>query len=812
MASGYPDYQAFEIPVLVPSGGTGHSSLTTNGVLLGADTAPVTVTAAGAANEVFRVPAAGGAPAFGPLDLSQAAAVTGLLPVAHGGTGTATGSITGTGALTFAAGGTNQNVELKPSGAGYTILNGSVGINTSTPTVFGGVSYGGATFLQLLAAPTCVAWLGVDGTQAALLLRSNDGPANRRLVRLSQTNYFFTLTPLNDDSTARTSILTADVEASTLVFGYSVSAPSLSLTSPLPVASGGTGQNNLDPLNVATLKASPGAAEIGATIQLAALPTADAIQVLNSAAALVFRVEAFGETHAFARSVDSVPFVANLMAGQTADAMQVQDSGSNPLFEITAGGSLIIEPSDPVWIGLVVKGAPAPTHDLVQLKDNANNILVEVQKQGAVVLNPVDTQAIPLTCVMPAGASTSAIAVEDSSLNVLFGVSAKGAALVNPTDTVTIPLTLKMPALATARAFEVQNSAAAVLLQVGPDGETVINPTATTSIPLVLKFPAANTAMALQVQNSAAAVLAGFGADGQLTLNPTAAATIPLVITCPATPTAKALQVKSNAGAVLMSVGNDGAISAASCSLTTPLAVASGGTGTATQFTAGSIVFAGASGVYAQDNTNLFWDNTNKRLGIGTTTPGTTLVVSSGLNVARFGLTGSGQDNYITFVGNTNNFDVGVTTGGFWGVAEAGVAYRFVVTADGKVGIGTTEPGQLLHVVKARQALIKVQSAEAASPDTGFTIVTTDRTWNLGQNIGNVGAGKFNFYDVTAEASRVVIDTSGNVGIGTTGPKSPLHVVGLPVYANNAAAVAGGLTAGAFYRTGADPDPVCVVH
>ena len=34
----------------------------------------------------------------------------------------------------------------------------------------------------------------------------------------------------------------------------------------------------------------------------------------------------------------------------------------------------------------------------------------------------------------------------------------------------------------------------------------------------------------------------------------------------------------------------------------------------------------------------------------------------------------------------------------------------------------------------------------------------------------------------------------------------------LPVYANNAAAVAGGLIAGEFYRTGADPDPVVVVH
>jgi len=34
----------------------------------------------------------------------------------------------------------------------------------------------------------------------------------------------------------------------------------------------------------------------------------------------------------------------------------------------------------------------------------------------------------------------------------------------------------------------------------------------------------------------------------------------------------------------------------------------------------------------------------------------------------------------------------------------------------------------------------------------------------------------------------------------------------LPVYASNTAAIAGGLSAGDFYRTGADPDPVCVVH
>lgn len=39
-----------------------------------------------------------------------------------------------------------------------------------------------------------------------------------------------------------------------------------------------------------------------------------------------------------------------------------------------------------------------------------------------------------------------------------------------------------------------------------------------------------------------------------------------------------------------------------------------------------------------------------------------------------------------------------------------------------------------------------------------------------------------------------------------------LRTVNIPIYANNAAAIAGGLVIGDFYRTGANPDPVCVVH
>jgi hypothetical protein len=45
-----------------------------------------------------------------------------------------------------------------------------------------------------------------------------------------------------------------------------------------------------------------------------------------------------------------------------------------------------------------------------------------------------------------------------------------------------------------------------------------------------------------------------------------------------------------------------------------------GGTGTSTAFTQGSVVFAGTSGVYTQNNSKFFWDNTNNGLLLGTNT------------------------------------------------------------------------------------------------------------------------------------------------------------------------------------------------
>ncbi len=84
-----------------------------------------------------------------------------------------------------------------------------------------------------------------------------------------------------------------------------------------------------------------------------------------------------------------------------------------------------------------------------------------------------------------------------------------------------------------------------------------------------------------------------------------------------------------------------------SANVTGTVAVGHGGTGTTTAFTLGSVVVAGASGTYTQDNSNLFWDATNHRLGIGNAAPLDTLHVTGHITIDPMGLvTSTGSSVY----------------------------------------------------------------------------------------------------------------------------------------------------------------------
>lgn len=84
------------------------------------------------------------------------------------------------------------------------------------------------------------------------------------------------------------------------------------------------------------------------------------------------------------------------------------------------------------------------------------------------------------------------------------------------------------------------------------------------------------------------------------------------------------------------------------------LPVANGGSGTSTAFTTGSVVFAGSSGVYGQDNSNFFWDDTNNRLGIGTNAPIYKLEVSGGSGNGSMGFDVTAPSPILNLIGDSS--------------------------------------------------------------------------------------------------------------------------------------------------------------
>jgi hypothetical protein len=156
------------------------------------------------------------------------------------------------------------------------------------------------------------------------------------------------------------------------------------------------------------------------------------------------------------------------------------------------------------------------------------------------------------------------------------------------------------------------------------------------------------------------------------------------------------------------------------------LPVANGGSGTGTAFTAGSIVFAGASGVYSQNNAQLTWDNTYNSLVVGGTGSGTNRICAYLINAVDTSTAGQGQiqiansnatngfGSSITFCVSSNTFAVGakilfVRTGSqsdgylsFFTKSDGSLSNateKMRIAQAGNVLIGTTtDAGQLLQV------------------------------------------------------------------------------------------------------------------
>ncbi len=132
---------------------------------------------------------------------------------------------------------------------------------------------------------------------------------------------------------------------------------------------------------------------------------------------------------------------------------------------------------------------------------------------------------------------------------------------------------------------------------------------------------------------------------------------------------------------------------------------------------------------------------------------------------------------------------LGGNTGGNNNVAIGNSSLLNCKTASNNVAIGINAAG---GVTGNRNVCIGVGAGQNLSDSANNTIIGSIFGSSSLNGTIILGAG-------TTERMR--IDSSGNMGIGTTTPGSKLAVPGLPEYADNSAAITGGLTAGDFYRT-----------
>jgi hypothetical protein len=222
----------------------------------------------------------------------------------------------------------------------------------------------------------------------------------------------------------------------------------------------------------------------------------------------------------------------------------------------------------------------------------------------------------------------------------------------------------------------------------------------------------------------------------------------------------------------------------------------------------------GASGtVLRKDSTGLVeFATLNSVLQSGPVDLGSQPLTTTGaLTSENLKTTGTGSDNNITFINTSNTvgmqgmrlaFDsdrLKVQKTSDLGVFESD--YVSIDQDNGNVGIGTNSPQNFGASPFWKTLQVYGISGGVFRSETSSAILDFYAT----SDIGGLGVIRTNNYPLAIQTNgvnRIRILSTGQVGVGTESPAKTLHVngtvrlQGLPTYANNAAAIAGGLAAG----------------
>lgn len=205
---------------------------------------------------------------------------------------------------------------------------------------------------------------------------------------------------------------------------------------------------------------------------------------------------------------------------------------------------------------------------------------------------------------------------------------------------------------------------------------------------------------------------------------------------------------------------------------------------------AGNVQFNAGGGELGADST-FHWDNTNKRLGIGTTTPRTAVEIGSGgnLNTTATLFLPNGDALMRTLkIGHNGNPAVITTDDATKPIAFiAGGAERLRIQQDGNVGIGTISPTEKLVIDNGNIGIKSgIYTNRIGFHDSAQIFIKgaingaglTFRTASQDTQSAGIYVPSDNIMQFSGASANFMTINNGNVGIGTTSPTEKLQVGG----------------------------------